>query len=285
MTGGTRGLDLRSIQTLFDVGSLSGLTDGQLLEQFLERKDQESEAAFAALMALHSSMVWNVCRGVLPDSHAAEDAFQATFLLLVRKAGSIRRREALGSWLHGVARRVAVRAKADASRRRLHEGENARLGETSMHDLSQREEFAALHEEVDRLPEKYRAAVLLCHFEGRTHSEAASLLRCPTGTVSIRLSRARELLRDRLTRRGVSLSPAVGLALGLRSARTALPAGLAESTIKAATRYIAAGKAMVTGVVPAAVAQLTEGVLRTMTVKKLAIAATTLLVTGLAASE
>ena len=284
MPGGTQGLDVRSIQTLFGVGSVAGLTDGQLLEHFVDRKNEGSEAAFAALVALHSAMVWKVCRQILPNSSDAEDAFQATFLLLVRKAGSIRRREALGSWLYGVARRVAVRAKADAARRRLHESQITSGSETSMPDRSHPEELAALHEEVDGLPEKYRLAVLLCHLEGRTHSEAASLLGCPTATISIRLSRARELLRERLTRRGVSLSSVVALVLGPLSASHAITVGLVESTTKAVTKYIAAGKTITTGILPAEITQLTEGVLRTMTIKKSVIATTFLLLSGLAVS-
>ena len=112
---------LRSLRTLFSVGTAGGMTDGQLLEQFLSRRGEEAEAAFAALVASHGPMVWDVCRGILADSHAAEDAFQATFLVLVRRAGSIRRRDAVGPWLHGVARRVAVRARAVAARRRRRE--------------------------------------------------------------------------------------------------------------------------------------------------------------------
>src|SRR5262245_3602524 len=112
---------LRSVGTPFRVGTLSGMTDGQLLERFLSRRDDEAEAAFAALLAYHGPMVWDVCRGILADAHAAEDAFQATFLVLVRRAGSIRRRDAVGPWLHGVARRVAVRAQALADRRRRRE--------------------------------------------------------------------------------------------------------------------------------------------------------------------
>jgi RNA polymerase sigma factor (sigma-70 family) len=280
MTAESRGSVFRSIHTLFGVGSLTGMTDGQLLEQFLARKDEVAEAAFAALVAIHGPMVWKVCRGVLNDAHAAEDAFQATFLILVRKAGSIRRRETLAPWLYGVARRVAVRAKASATRRRIHEGTGAERVATSMPHRSEQEELLALHEELDRLPERYRAAVVLCHLQGRTHAEAARLLNCPTGTVSFRVSRARELLRQRLTRRGLALSAAMGLALGPESAWAAVPAALAESTIKAAM-YVASGKVMTAGVVPAAVSQLTEGVLRTMSVNKLTITATCLLAAGL----
>jgi len=164
---------VRSIQTLFGAGSVGGMTDGQLLEQFLRRRDEGAEAAFAHLARVHGPMVWDVCRGVLSDSHAAEDAFQATFLVLARRAGSIRRRDAVGPWLHGVARRVAVRTKTAAVRRGLREGQATEMKATPIPDPIRRELIEALHEEVDRLAEKYRAPVVLCYFDGRTHAEAA----------------------------------------------------------------------------------------------------------------
>lgn len=189
MRGGSEGSVLWSIQTLFGAGSATGMTDRQLLEQFLAQQGAAAEAAFAALVAHHGRMVWTVCRSVLADSHAAEDAFQATFLILVRKAGSIRRRETLGPWLYGVARRVAVRAKATMARQRKRECHGEEMQAASTSPLAGREEIDALHQEIDRLPEKYRAVVVLCHLEGRTHAEAARLLRCPTGTISIRALR------------------------------------------------------------------------------------------------
>ena len=154
------------------------------------------KTAFAGLVARHGPMVWNVCRSVLLDAHAAEDAFQATFMILVKKAASIRRRETLASWLYGVARRVAVRARKTAVRRgELRWGQVAEMKASSMPDPSRHEEIEALHQELDRLPERYRAVLVLCHLEGRTHAEAARLLNCPAGTVSIRVSRARERLQ------------------------------------------------------------------------------------------
>ena len=260
------------------------MTDGELLETFLSRRDELAEAAFAALVALHGPMVWRVCQSVLPDSHAAEDAFQATFLILVRKAGSIRHRDTLAAWLYGVARRVAVRAKTNATLRRRHEGQSAEMKDkpTPSPDPTRREQLEILHQEVDRLPEKYRAAVVLCHLEGRTHSEAARLLKCPIGTVSVRVMRARELLRDRLTGRGLALPAALaGVTLLSQAARAAaIPNGLAESTLKVAM-HVAAGKATAAGTVPAAVAQLTEGVITTMSITKLlTVAAGTAVVGG-----
>jgi RNA polymerase sigma factor (sigma-70 family) len=282
---GTQGSVLRSIQTLFNVGSVGGMTDGQLLEEFLSRRDAGAEAAFAALVALHGPMVWRVCQSLLPDSHAAEDAFQATFLILVRKARSIRHRDALASWLYGVARRVAVRAKASATLRRQHEGQVPEMKGTPMPNLdpSRREQLEVLHQEVDRLPEKYRAPVVLCHLEGRTHAEAARLLKCPVGTVSIRVARARELLRDRLTRRGLALPTALAgvTLLSEAASAAAIPRGLAESTIKVAM-HVAAGNATAAGVVPAAVAQLMEGVIKTMSMTKLKVTAAGVFVVGIA---
>jgi RNA polymerase sigma factor (sigma-70 family) len=225
-------------------------------------------------------MVWDVCRGILRDSHAAEDAFQATFLVLVRRARSIRRHDALGPWLYGVARRVALRARATSTRTRLREGQDQKMIATSDPDPTRREEHEALHEEVDRLAEKYRAPVVLCYFEGRSHAEAARLLSWPVGTVSVRLSRARDLLRARLTRRGLVLPAAVtGMALGRAGTGCAVPVGLADSTIKAAM-HLAAGKAMTAGAVPASVAQLARGAMRTMIVTRLTTVAAGLLAIG-----
>ncbi len=272
MNVGSQDSILRSIQTLFVAGSATGMTDRQLLEEFLGRRDGGAEAAITALVARHSPLVWSICHSISSDSHDAEDAFQATFLILVRRAGAIRRRETLAPWLHGVARRVAVRARKVARARRRYEIERgAEMKVTSKPDPTRQEDLEALHEEIDRLPEKYRAPVVLCHLQGRTHVEAAGLLKCPTGTVHIRLSRARELLRDRLTRRGLAFSTALAAkSLECESATAAMPPALANSTIKAAIQ-IAAGKAAAAGTVPAAAARLAQGVLRTMTMKKITI--------------
>jgi RNA polymerase sigma factor (sigma-70 family) len=281
MTKGLRGCDIRSIHTLFSEGSFGGMTDGQLLDQFLSREDEGAEAAFTALVRLHGPMVWDVCHGVLSDPHAADDAFQATFLVLVRRASSIRRRDAVGPWLYGVARRVAGRAKAVTARRRRREERGTDVSSTSILNLERREEFEALHDEVDRLTEKYRAPVVLCYFEGRTHAEAARLLKCPMGTVNIRLSRARELLRARLTRRGLVFPAAwLGATLSPKAGSAAMATGLAESTIGAAMQ-VAAGKSITTGAVPAAVAHLAQGEIWTMILKKLTVTSAAVLAAGL----
>ena len=286
MKPATRAPVLKSLETLFGIGSVTGLTDSQLLERFLTKSDDSAESAFSALVARHGPLVWSICRGVLSDSHLAEDAFQATFLILVKKAASIRRRETLAPWLYGVARRVAVRARKNAARRESTWCETtemkASLTQTQQHPQAQSttpEELEALHQELDRLPEKYRSVLVLCHLESRTHAEAARLLNCPAGTVSARVSRARQRLRDRLARRGFALSVTAAAALGGETSWALPPVGLAESTTKAALAF-AAGKTLTAGVVSASVLQLTQGVLRTMSVHKFAITAATLLVAG-----
>ena len=193
MTNRVRGSVIQSIETLFNEGSVGGMTDGQLLEQFLSQQHERAEIAFAALVSLHGPMVWDVCRSVLSDPHAAEDAFQATFLILVRKAGSIRRRDAVGPWLHGVARLVARRTKAVAARQRFREGQGADMSSIPTPDPATREQIEALHKEVDRLS---RNTVLLwCSAISKAvPTRRLPGCKCPVGTVSIRVSRARELL-------------------------------------------------------------------------------------------
>jgi RNA polymerase sigma factor (sigma-70 family) len=185
---------LREIQTLFGAGSAAGLTDGQLLERFADRRGEGSEAAFSALMQRHGPMVLRVCREALRDTHAAEDAFQATFLVLARRAGAIRKTESVGPWLYGVALRVASCARASEARRRARDRRGARMDAAYNDDLDRRDDGPAIHEEIGRLPEKYRAAVVLCYLEGLTHEQAARQLGWPVGTVRTRLSWAREKL-------------------------------------------------------------------------------------------
>ena len=182
---------MRSIQTLFSVGTASALSDGQLIERFVGGYDDAAEVAFAALVERHGPMVLRVCLGVLHDSHAAEDAFQATFLILARKAGSIRKHGSVASWLFGVARRVAGRAKFERARRAAHERRGAAMAENHAQDTDSPVLVPEVQEEVDRLPEKYRAPIVLCYFEGLTHEEAAAHLRVPVGTVKVRLAQAR----------------------------------------------------------------------------------------------
>ncbi len=216
---------------------VEAVTDGELLSRFLNRRPSEAEAAFEVLVRRHGPMVLGVCRHVLNEPQDAEDAFQATFLLLVRKAGSIRDREALGHWLYEVAYRTAVRAKANAARRNARERQGAAMLATGHdHDVAWNELRPVLHEEIGRLPEKYRKPVILSYLEGRTNEEVASLLDWPVGTVKGRLSRARDLLRSRLTRRGLALSAGLLASLFAQNAVLAevVPSRLVQSTVDTA---------------------------------------------------
>jgi RNA polymerase sigma factor (sigma-70 family) len=189
--------------------SLAELTDEGLLDRFLGRDDAKAEAAFRVIVARHGPMVLGVCRHVLNQHQDAEDAFQATFLVLARKAGSIRDRRVLARWLHEVACRIAMRAKTGGVRRRLHERQGAAMVATAAIDNPGWSDLKPIiHEEVNRLPDKYRVPVILSYLEGKTNEEVARLLDWPVGTVKGRLSRARDLLRSRLTRRGLALSAA-----------------------------------------------------------------------------
>ena len=204
MQDGRTSTRLRHLETLFHAGTIVGLGDAQLLDRFASRRDEAAEIAFAALVERHGPMVLRVCREVLRDPHEAQDAFQATFLILARKSASIRRRDSLGPWLHGVALRVSACARSAAARRRTHERRRAEITTPLLGPTDGGEEGAMLHEEIGRLPEKYRTPVVLCYLEGLTHDQAAQKLRWPVGTVRSRLSGARERLRSRLVRRGVA---------------------------------------------------------------------------------
>ncbi|HEV3121910.1 MAG TPA: sigma-70 family RNA polymerase sigma factor, partial [Isosphaeraceae bacterium] len=222
MAPGRRGDLQRPLQYLFGTGTVAGVSEAGLLTRFLTRGD---EVAFEAILAWHGPMVLGVCRRVLSDASDVEDAFQATFLVLLRKAGSLRDGDLLGPWLHGVASRIAVRARSQAARRRAIEGLGAR---NLAVDASPAAEWSDVRpvfdEELARLPERYRAAVVLCCMEGLRLEEAARQLGCPVGTIKSRLARGRERLRARLIRRG--LAPAVVLPLGALSreaAQAAIP--------------------------------------------------------------
>lgn len=247
---------LRHVRRLADVGAREHATDAQLLARFQAGGE---ESAFASLMQRHAGLVWSVCRRVLGHEQDAEDAFQATFLVLARKAGSIRNFEAVGPWLHGAAYRIAMRAKRDAAIRRKHEGKvpGANASGSATPDLSLREGLAILDEEVERLGDKQRAVFVACCLEGRTMAEAARELGWKEGTVSGTLFRAKERLRSRLARRGVTFS-AVLTVLALATDANAAPAQLITSTLKAALRYAAGGPA------PAALAALIRGASKAM---------------------
>jgi RNA polymerase sigma factor (sigma-70 family) len=211
----------------------NGVSDAQLLESFLANHD---ETAFTALVRRHGPMVLAVCRRLLPNPHDAEDAFQATFLVLVRKAASLRRPQQLGNWLYGVAYRTALKARATAARRRSRERPLVDVPkEGPVAELVWRELRPLLDEELARLPDKYRTPVVLCCLEGVSKREAARQLGWPEGTLSTRLHQARELLRQRLTRRGLTLSSGVvAAALTQSAAPAAVPVSLTTLTAKAA---------------------------------------------------
>jgi RNA polymerase sigma factor (sigma-70 family) len=227
-------------------------------------------------------MVWGVCRRLLGHVHDAEDAFQATFLVLVRKATAVVPRAMVGNWLYGVAYRTAMKARATSIKRRAKEKQVEFMPETpaAQQDL-QRELIALLDQQLDRLPKKYRAAIILCDLQGKTHKEAAQQLGWPVGTFSTRLVRGRALLAKRLRHYRPAMS-AGALAMVLSQAHhasAAVPTSVVYSTIKAAT-LIAAGKATA-GVISANVAALTEGVLKMMFLSKLKMTTAVLLIVAL----
>jgi RNA polymerase sigma factor (sigma-70 family) len=235
-----------------------GLTDSELLGCFVERGDP---AAFEALLRRHGSMVWGVCRRVLHDPHDAEDAFQATFLVLLRKAARIASRERLGGWLHGVAHRTALEARTLIARRRQRERALDALPPAEVvADSPWRELLPLLDYEVRRLPDKYRVPVVLCELEGRSRKEVAGQLGIPEGTLSSRLAYARKRLADRLSRRGVAFSSGALALLLCQEASARVPVSLLLSTAKTA-KVFAVGQ---TAGISAAVAALTQGVLKTM---------------------
>jgi polysaccharide biosynthesis/export protein len=269
MASGYPGETFRQINRLFQDGTAAALTDGQLLERFTTRRAEAAETAFEALVSRHGPMVLRVVRGVLRDPHDVEDAFQATFLVLVRKAHSIGERELLGPWLYGVAHRVALKARGVAAKRNKREGgifddPPADVNEGPWLDLR-----PILHEELNRLPEKYRKPVILCHLQGLTHSEAAQELAWPVGTVSVRLARARKLLKERLTRRGLTVTASLWAAgLTLEGASAAVPESLIRSTTTAALQA-AAGKLLAAGTISSGALALTKRTLTMMLMSRL----------------
>mgnify|MGYP001074152980 CR=1 FL=1 len=221
-----------SVRVLFRDGTGVGASDGQLLDRFSRYGD---EGAFAILVERHGPMVLRVCRSILGDDDAL-DAFQATFLVLVKRLRWIDRNRSVAPWLFGVARRLAVRARTDAAKRRAREREaaEARLRP----DDRPTDSWAELYEELARLPEKYRAPLILCHLEGCSTEQAAARLGCPRGTILSRLSRGREQLKTRLTRRGLAPVAALLAAELIPSATAAVPSALADAVVRAASSRI-----------------------------------------------
>jgi RNA polymerase sigma factor (sigma-70 family) len=259
----------------------AGLTDGQLLKRFLTQRD---DAAFAALVRRHGPMVWGVCRRVLSHHQDAEDAFQATFLVLVRKAAAVEPKELVANWLYGVAHQTALKARATAGKRKGRERQVAEMPEPAVEEQDLwRDLRPLLDQELSRLPDKYRVVIVLCDLQGKTRKEAAQQLGCPEGTVAGRLARARALLARRLARHGLAVSGgALAAVLSQKVASAGVPTAVVSSTIRAAS-LLAAGRAAVTGVISAEATALTEGVLKAMLLTKLRTATAILLTAGILA--
>ncbi len=254
----------RELEVLWTVGTLTGLSDAQVLGRYTGGGEKAAEPAFRELLNRHGPMVMGVCRQILRRPQDAEDAFQATFLVLVRKARTIRVKDSLAPWLYGVACRTAQRARTTASRNQSADVESMADAAGPAPDGSfELDVRPLLHEELARLPGKYREPIVLCHLEGKSHEEAARLLSWPLGTLSGRLSRGRQMLKDRLERRGVTVSAAMLSARWWPGASAGLVPSLVESTLAAAVRSAAAGT------ISTSVQSLTRGVLRTMMLDKL----------------
>jgi RNA polymerase sigma factor (sigma-70 family) len=266
---------LHNVRRTALLGDDGGPTDGQLLDVFLDHAD---EAAFETLVRRHGPMIWGVCLRVLGNAHDAEDAFQATFLVLVRKAATVWPRAQVGNWLYGVAYRTALKAKGAASKRRAREKQVADMPATAVSDTHAWSDLRLLLDrELNRLADRYRVPIVLCDLEGKSQREAARQLGWPEGTLMTRLARARRLLAQRLARHGLALSAgSLALALSTNAAAAQAPAPLVGSTIKAAA-LLATGHAL-SATVSAPVAALTEGVLRAMFLSKLKNALTIALV-------
>ncbi len=271
---------MRPLENLLVSGTLGQLTDSELLERFAGRED--AEAAFEALIVRHGPPVMHLCRSVLGDSQDAEDAFQATFLVLCRRAHSIARPQALGAWLHGVARRISQKAKVANARRRLHEQRRAERAHPTI--PSRREPWETLHEAVERLPEPLRAAIRFCYLEEMSYRAAARRLGVSEGTVRGRLVKARDLLRARLAREN-EIAPRHardGRSLEWNDSRRSVPSALIAATTRAAISMTTDRSG--TAGVSAAVNDLMRGGLSMMYVTRLKVAAAVVAAIGLVAA-
>ena len=272
-----------TLERLLAGESVVAQSERQLLDRFISQRD---ELAFEAIVARHGPMVVGVCRSILDHSTDVDDAFQATFLILVRKAGSLRDRDQLSPWLHGVARRVALRARGVAARRRGREiGQPhlvANAPDRPGRSAEAREFAALLHAEIDRLALAERSAILLCDLQGLTHQEAADQLGWPLGTVKTRINRGRDRLRVRLSRQGVTLG-AVGITSAL-AAESVASVVVARTLIVVTTRSalaVVVGRSLAVGLVSAPVYSLTQGAVRAMIFPKLTAVAAGLALSGM----
>jgi RNA polymerase sigma factor (sigma-70 family) len=256
------------------------IADGELLSAFVHRRDH---AALAALVKRHGPMVWGVCRRLLRSHHDAEDAFQATFVVLVRKAASVRDRAAVANWLYGVAYQTAVRVRAAVAKRQRREGHVKEMPEPMAREASLWDDLQSLLDlELSRLPDKYRALIVLCDLEGKTRKQVARQLGCPEGTVAGRLARARALLARRLARHGLAVAGgALAGLFGHGTASAGVPASVLACAIHATSLSASGGPAA--EAISARVAALSEGVLKTMLLTKLKIGTFLALVVALLA--
>jgi RNA polymerase sigma factor (sigma-70 family) len=269
---------LRSIRRVAASQSTGTLSDSDLLGRFILNRD---EAAFESLVWRHAKMVWNICCRVLRHPQDAEDAFQATFLILVRRARSIQRKEALAGWLYKVAYRVALERKTLTAKRSFLPLPEQGVSAKENSDPDSCDLRPLLDQEISLLPDKYRAAVVLCYLEGKSDDEAARELGCARGTIHSRLARARERLRRRLIRRGVTLGVGSLASLaGSDSFAGVVPSSLVWSIVRAGSLLVS-GKPLAT-VASIPVATLIQGAMRTMLLSKLNLVAIAILTLGVA---
>lgn len=269
----------RDLRTLFGgAGALGRWTDGQLLDVFLARRE---EAAFEELVNRHGPMVWGVCRRILHRHHDAEDAFQATFLVLARKGDAIVPRERLANWLYGVAVQTALKTRALILKRGERERQVMTMPEPAARRLRLADDLGPwLDQELSRLPEKYRAPIVLCDLEGESYQVAAGRLGWPIGTLSGRLSRARALLARRLNRHGQVLTAATLMfALAEEATAASPPLALVDSTARAAAPF--AGGRAATELISAQVIALAESVLTALVLSKVKVVVACVLMAGL----
>jgi RNA polymerase sigma factor (sigma-70 family) len=277
MAGSNLNPVLRHIRHLIGDGT-GDRTDGELLDRFVATRDED---AFTQLVRRHGGLVLGVCRRVLGDAHAAEDVFQATFLVLVRKAAALDRRRPLGNWLYTVAYRLALTARANALRRRTRESQVASARPETKPAERDHDLCVVLDEELHRLPERHRAPLVLCYLEGKTNEQAAQALGWPRGSISRRLAEARDLLRERLVGRGYAYSAAgFGTLVATTAGSAAVPLPLLDATVRAGLWFAAEGAASA-AVLSTEAVTLAKGVLHTMAIQKLKIAAAVVLVAGM----
>jgi RNA polymerase sigma factor (sigma-70 family) len=259
------GTSWRSLETLFRLGNLGNVDDGQLLERFRTCNDARGAEAFRVLVERYGPIVLGVCRGVLGDLNHADDAFQATFLVLVRKAGAIRNRESIGPWLHGVALRVARRARAQAARRSEFERPLAREACATLAIAKDQPDdtIEVVHEEIDRLPDNLRNPLVLCCLEELTYEQAARQLGVNEPTLRGRLHRGRQQLKARLQARGVSGGAILPMDAPATSLLVPVSHALVEATVQLASKWFTLG-CLVIGAGSPAVHLLVQGVIRTM---------------------